>query len=177
MKIRLEFCQNLPFLSSPEQFLPEQGFPVWIGDSPPLRWPYPSLSCHMWHNLPVIISSMMKHTNLTNRRQVCGLTWVDEVFYNQSVVNLVGLIVAKQKLRNAQTKETWVKDLFALLNLLFSSEKSFCGCCCWSIIQEEKEHFHSPEHSLTNTRRLKSHNNLKSPAIIFWERLASKCSM
>ena len=29
-------------------------------------------------------------------------------------------------------------------------------CCCWSIIHEEKEHFYSPERSLTNTRRLKS---------------------
>ena len=58
---------------------------------------------------------------------MCGLTWVDKVLYDQSVVDLVALIVAEQKLRNAQTKETWVKDLLIVFVELVISMWEVCG--------------------------------------------------
>ena len=42
-------------------------------------------------------------------------------------MNLVALIVAEQKLRNAQTKETWVKDLLIVFVELVISMWEVCG--------------------------------------------------
>ena len=42
-------------------------------------------------------------------------------------MNLVPLIVAEQKLRNAQTKETWVKDLLTVFVELVISMCEVCG--------------------------------------------------
>ena len=42
-------------------------------------------------------------------------------------MNLVPLIVAEQKLRNAQTKETWVKDLLNVFVELVISMWEVCG--------------------------------------------------
>ena len=90
--------------------VPEREFLEWSEGSPGPQMPSTGPLCRRWQNLPRKFCLQSKESR--------KLTWVDEVFYHQSVVDFVSLVVAEQKFGNAQTKETWKKYYLIKLDLL-----------------------------------------------------------